>query len=109
MSDRSSGGEFQFRVSDSLAVPLRGYLLRLKLLEGRPSMSVLAPGRRILLVSPGGERREVTILAHGATGGRASQKRLDEYSELDVIISTDDAGQGRGQVAIGWIARGPVS
>lgn len=107
MSDRSPGGDFAFRVSDALAVPLRGWLLRLRLLEGSPSMKLLAPGRRITLVSPDGTRRDVTIVAHSVTGGRATQERLNTYGELDVVISAEDAGRGGNRVGIGWTARGP--
>ena len=39
-----SGGVFSFRVSDVVDVPLRGLLLRLRVVEGAPSMSDLATG-----------------------------------------------------------------
>jgi hypothetical protein len=104
-----AGGAFRFRVSDSLEVPLRGHLLRLRRLEGHPSMKDLKAGRRIRLQSPAGVAREVTILSHSETGGRATQRRLDRIGELDVIISRADAGEGENRIGIGWTAGGPVA
>jgi hypothetical protein len=100
-------GAFRFRVSDSLEVPLRGHMLRLRLLEGSPSMKELGRGRKLGIVSPAGERRTVKIIDHSATGGRATQSRLDTTRELDVVISSQDAGEGRDRIGIGWFA-GPA-
>lgn len=102
------GGEFRFRVSDAVVVPLRGPMLRLKLLEGRPSVRDLAVGRRLLLTAPGGESRELVIAAHSATGGRQTQARLDRLGELDVIVAEVVGGPGGAPVDIGWVASGPV-
>lgn len=104
-----AGGPFTFRVSDSLEVPLRGHLLRLKLREGAPSMRDLKPGTRLRIASPGGRERTVTVVAHGVTGGRASQERLETTKELDIVISNTDAGAYEDRIGIGWIATGPVS
>ncbi|MBI4545669.1 MAG: hypothetical protein HY703_10770 [Gemmatimonadetes bacterium] len=102
------GAPFRFRVSDVLDVPLRGTLLRLRLVEGGPRLADLRPGRALRLQGPGGEERVVRILAFSATGGRPSQKRLERTRELDVIISsTDGLGAGRA-VQIGWFASGLV-
>lgn len=105
---KSNGGPFRFRVSDSLEVPLRGHLLRLRVTQGSPSMRDLQPGRRIRLESPKGQTREVTIVGHAATGGKATQERLDRWRELDLVISKDDAGTGDDRVEIGWAVTGPV-
>jgi hypothetical protein len=108
-SSKTAGGAFRFRVSDSLNVPLRGHLLRLKLLEGTPSMKDLAPGKRIHLSGPSGAGRDVGILGHSATGGRATQERLENTKELDLVIRTEDAGDGPERVEIGWHVTGPVA
>lgn len=97
-------GRYRFRVSDALDVPLRGRLLRLRLLEGTPTMKQLAKGSRLTLTAPGGERREVTIRSHGVTGGRATQKRLDTVRELDIVVASEEAGTGEDAIGIGWIA-----
>jgi hypothetical protein len=101
-------GPFEFRVSDSLEVPLRGHLLRLKLREGTPSMKDLQPGRRLRAVAPTGERREITIIGHSATGGWATQKRLDREREIDLVVSRTDGGDGASMIDIGWSVTGPV-
>jgi hypothetical protein len=106
---RASLAPFIFRVSDALAVPLRGYLLRLRLLEGEPDIRALAPGARLRLVAPDGEDRVVQIIDRSVTGGRATQRRLERTRELDVVISEADATRGGRTVGIGWEAMGPVS
>jgi hypothetical protein len=108
-SSTAPGGAYRFRVSDSLNVPLRGHLLRLRLLEGMPSVKDLAPGKRIRLSGPSGASREVAILGHSATGGRATQERLEAKRELDLVIRAEDAGEGTERVEIGWQVTGPVA
>lgn len=104
----SKDGSYPFRVSDSFAVPLRGHMLRLKVVaDGAPSMKALSAGGTLHVASPAGAARDVTIIGHGATGGRATQKRLEATGELDVVISKADAGEGSDQIGIGWFA-GPA-
>jgi hypothetical protein len=103
------GGAFRFRVSDSLEVPLRGHLLRLRLLEGHPSMKDLAPGGKVRVSAPSGAGREIGIVGHSATGGLATQDRLDQTGELDLVIGYDDAGEGVERIEIGWVVTGPVA
>ena len=103
----SKGGDFRFNVSDAVAVPLRGVMLRLRLLEGTPSVKDLAVGRSLRVTSPGGETRELVIKAHSVTAGRQTQERLDRWKEFDVIVDEPtSAGQ---PVEIGWTVTGPVS
>lgn len=102
------GGPFRFRVSDSVDVPLRGHMLRLRLLDGRPAVADLGKGRRLRVSAPTGAAREVTILDHATTSGRTTQARLDRVGELDVIISDADAAAGDRLIGIGWTAEGPV-
>jgi hypothetical protein len=103
---KAAGGEFRFRVSDSVDVPLRGRMLRLRVVEGSPAMADLKPGSA-LRVSGSGQQRIVTVVAHAVTSGRATQARLDRVRELDVVIA-DDAERDDGPVGIGWYASGPV-
>ena len=105
---RPNDEPFRFRVSDSLAVPLRGHMLRLRLLEGGPAVGDLGVGRRLTLKSPTGAARTITIRDHAVTGGRPTQERLDRTGEFDVIISAEDAGRGEELVGIGWVVTGPV-
>lgn len=99
--------KYTFRVSDSLDVPLRGRMLRLRLVEGTPSMKALAVGKSLRVESPDGVTREVPILAHSVTSGMPTQKRLDRTRELDVIVDGEAAGAGD-PIGIGWLASGPV-
>ncbi|HEX7051118.1 MAG TPA: hypothetical protein VF188_13000 [Longimicrobiales bacterium] len=104
-----SGEAFRFRVSDAVEVPLRGVLLRLRLLDGAPSMADLRPGRMLRLRAPDGEERWVRIQSIAVTGGRATQARLDRTRELDVVISKADAQRDGRRVGIGWLAVGAAA
>jgi hypothetical protein len=104
----AKGGSYTFRVSDALDVPMRGHMLRLRLVDGAPSMGDLAVGKSLRLKSPDGLTRDIPIVAHSVTSGMPTQKRLDSTRELDVII---DSGLARGDgqpIEIGWVATGPV-
>ncbi|HSJ31736.1 MAG TPA: hypothetical protein VK933_09890 [Longimicrobiales bacterium] len=107
-SSKSRGGEYTFRVSDVVDVPLRGTVLRLRVVEGTPSMSDLAVGSRLRLRSPAGAERLVTIQGYAVSSGKATQDRLDRVRELDVRISDDEATTD-GAVEIGWMASGPAT
>lgn len=103
------GGPFRFRVSDSVDVPLSGHLLRLKLVEGMPSVDQLKPGRAVRLRPPeGGGGRMVEVLRFSETGGRPTQERLERKRELDIVISREAAGDAEPPVRIGWFVEGPV-
>jgi hypothetical protein len=104
---KTDGGAFRFRVSDVVDVPLRGIMLRLRVLDGKPDLGDLAVGRELLLNSPGGEERRVVIAAHSVTGGKPTQARLDRTREFDVIVQP--MGAAAEPVEIGWTAAGPVS
>jgi hypothetical protein len=98
---------FQFRVSDSVQVPLRGYLLRLKLVGGVPALADVSPGRRLRIQTASGEEGEVTIKDFSATAGFMSQEKLERTRELDVVVANDALIGGR-EIEIGWMASGPV-
>lgn len=105
--DKARGSGFSFRVSDVVDVPLRGTMLRLRVVDGSPSMGDLGRGSVLRLRSPAGLEREVTITDHAVTAGKPTQKRLDRVRELDVIIS-DESASANGPVEIGWMASGPA-
>jgi hypothetical protein len=102
-----AGGAFTFRVSDVVDVPLRGTLLRLRVVDGTPSMNDLGVGSVLRLRSPQGAERRVRVTDHAVTGGRPTQARLERVRELDVLIADEDAGGGE-PVDIGWMASGPA-
>ena len=105
---KKAGGAFQFRISDAVAIPRRGYLLRLKILSGTPDIDDLAPGSTIRVTAPDGTERTITVRDFSVTGGVQTQERLDRYRELDIIVDQDD-GYGAGdEIQIGWVASGPV-
>lgn len=101
-SRKKSGGAFEFRVSDAVEVPLRGYLLRLKLTGGDPGLGDLAPGKNITLRSPSGKERVILIKDQSLTQGVASQSRLDRTREFDIVIEGNDAVVDGELAQIGW-------
>ena len=96
--------DYRFRISDAYFVPLRGWNLRMKLLEGDFDPKMLKPGSSMRLVAPDGEERVVTVKARAVTGGKQKKERVQETREYDVVIAPDDAVQDERQVDIGWEA-----
>ena len=96
--------DYRFRVSDAYFVPLRGWMLRLKLLDGDFEPKALKPGSSLRLVPPDGDDRVVTVKGLSVTGGRQKKERVEEYREFDLVISPEDAVQDDQQVEIGWLA-----
>lgn len=105
---KKAGGPFRFRVSDAVQVPLRGYLLRLKLQDGAPSLSDLSPGRRLRVSGPQGGERVIRVKDFSATEGVPSQEKLDQRRELDIVIGQEDGLVDGEEIQIGWVASGPV-
>lgn len=99
--------DYRFRVSDAYFVPLRGWMLRLKLQEGDFDPKMLKPGSSLRLFSPTGEEHMVTIQGLSNTGGFQRKQRVDAYGEFDVIIPAEDGFMENMNVAIGWQA-GPA-
>lgn len=108
MTSESQGGAPRFNVSDALDVPLRGFLLRLRRVTGDVSVKDLGPGSRLLLRSPDGLERTVTVVAKSLTGGRNTQARLEKTGQIDLIISSEDAYLEGRPVGVGWSAEGPL-
>ena len=102
-------GSFRFRVSDAVDIPSRGFLLRLRLMEGMPSIRELGPGRYLRLRAPDGVERLVRVMDFSSVGGRATQARLERMRELDVIISKADAHRDGRTIQIGWNVIGAVA
>lgn len=94
--------DYRFRVSDSYFVPLRGWMLRLKLVAGDFDPSMLQPGHSLRLTAPDGEARTVTVKGLSVTGGFQKKARVDAYGEFDIVIPEEDAMWDDRRVAIGW-------
>jgi hypothetical protein len=106
---KKSSGPFQFRVSDAVQVPLRGYLLRLRVQDGTPALSDIAPGRKLRVRGPNGSDRIIRVMDYSATEGVPSQEKLDKRRELDIVIAHDDGLVDGEEIQIGWTASGPVN
>ena len=108
MKTSTSSGSARFNVSDALDVPLRGFLLRLRRLDGDISVKDIDAGTRLRLTAPDGTERLVTVLGKSLTGGRNTQERLAKTGQIDVMISSDDAYADELPIGIGWTAEGPL-
>lgn len=97
--------DYRFRVSDAYAVPLRGWLLRLKLLDGSFEPRMLKPGTSFRLMAPDGEERVASVAGLAATAGNQTRQRVDTYSEFDIVVSTEDAVRDGKPVDLGWEVR----
>jgi hypothetical protein len=94
--------DYRFRVSDAYFVPLRGWILRLKLLDGDFKPAMLKPGSKVRLSAPDGEERTISVVGHAATGGRQSKERVQAYREFDILVPEDDAVRDGRPVDLGW-------
>lgn len=94
--------DFRFTVSDAYHVPLRGWMLRLKLVEGDFKPKMLSPGSKFRLVAPDGHERNATVKALSATGGRQTRERVDTFKEFDIVIAGEDAVREGREVDLGW-------
>ena len=94
--------DFRFNVSDAYFVPLRGWMLRLKLVDGDFDPAMLSPGSTFRLLAPDGEERTATVKGLSATGGRQTRERVQKYREFDIVIPAGDAIVAGREVAIGW-------
>ena len=101
-----SQGNFRMRVSDSYAVPLRGQVLRLKVIEGTPKAADLAIGNTLRVRAPDGGESQLSIVDYAITGGVFSQKRLDKTREADIVVSSEDARPGGRMIDVGWTVEG---
>jgi hypothetical protein len=105
----AQGEKTVFRVSDVVDVPLRGIVLRLRVVTGSPAIADFGVGSLLEVRSADGEQRRVRIVAHSITGGRQTQARLDRTRELDVLIEEEGDGAAALPIEIGWLASGPVA
>jgi hypothetical protein len=94
--------DYRFRVSDAYFVPLRGWMLRLKLVDGAFEPSMLKPGASLRLIAPDGEERIIAVTARATTGGAQTQDRIDTYREYDIVIPEEDAVRDGRPVDLGW-------
>jgi len=89
----------RFRISDVARIPLRGTLLRLTVVEGKPDVKSLRRSK-LRVESPDGATRDIAIRDFATMGGRPDQRHTDRYRMVDVVVSPAEA---KG-VRIGWMA-----
>lgn len=92
----------QYKVSDSMSIPYRGHLLRLKVAAGTPSVKQMKTGARLRVRGPDGEEGEVDVIGHAKMGGQPTQARLERTRELDVVIPAAQAVIDGARIEIGW-------
>lgn len=93
---------YELKVSDSLHVPYRGHLLRLKIADGVPRLQELKAGSRLRVRGPDGRTGVIEILGFPTTAGRQTQERLERTRELDIVIPAQQAMIDGARIEIGW-------
>ncbi len=93
---------YVLKVSDSLYIPHRGHLLRLKLEDGVPQMKELKPGTRLRVSGPDGRSGDVEVIGFPTMAGRQTQERVERTRELDIVIPAGQAVIDGARIEIGW-------
>jgi hypothetical protein len=93
---------YELKVSDSIHIPFRGHLLRLKIAEGVPRMKELRVGTRLRVSGPDGRSGVVEILGFPTMAGRQTQERVERTRELDIVIPSEQAVIDGARIEIGW-------
>lgn len=77
--------------SDAVAVPLRGYLRRLRLLDWPPALGDVSPGVTRNLRSRDGTLRTVVIKDHSNVDGGVSRDLPESNRQPDLVIVRREA------------------
>jgi len=93
---------YELQVSDSLTIPHRGHLLRLKVADGVPRMKDLTKGARLRVSGPEGRTGVVQIIGFPTMAGRQTQERLERTRELDIVIPAQQSVIDGARIEIGW-------
>lgn len=106
MTDKHGNRQTVFRVIDALDAPHGGRILRLRVLEGQPTVKALK-GATLIAVSPrDGTERLLRVRDFSILGGRPSNRRMADTRQCDLIV--DDVtpnGGSNTKVDIGWQLR----
>ncbi|MBI4540759.1 MAG: hypothetical protein HY704_14755 [Gemmatimonadetes bacterium] len=103
MATKHGDHEVVFRVIDAMDAPLGGRIVRLRVLEGRPTVKSLK-GAALKAISPrNGAQRVVRIRDFSIVGGRPSDRRIAESGRCDLLI--EDPAAGEEPIEVGWELR----
>lgn len=106
MTDKHGNREPVFRVIDAMDAPHGGRIIRLRVLEGQPTVKALK-GATLKAVSPrDGTERLLRVRDFAILGGRPSDRRIADTKHCDLIV--DDVtphGGTNAKVDIGWQLR----
>lgn len=108
MSDQGTDGRLVFRIVDALVAPHRGRILRLRALEGRPTVSALEDATLRAVSPDGSEERLVRVLDFSLLGGKPSDERFARSGRVDLVVGPAD-DRPIDDVDLGWRVEGPVS
>lgn len=96
-----------FRVIDALDAPHGGRIVRLRVLEGHPTVKELK-GATLEARPPGnGDQRLLRVRNFAILGGRPSDRRIAQSKRCDLVI--DDLTPGDDAVDVGWELRLPAT
>ena len=89
MTSQAQTKQWCFRVLDSVETPDGGCVLRLRLQDGDAPTVKALKGARLLVRSPDGEERTVTVKGFALVGGKPSDGRLARTGRVDIQIEEE--------------------
>jgi hypothetical protein len=96
MTAQISNGQVTFRVVDAMRGPHAGWIVRLRLQEGKAPALAAFPGSRWIVEGSDGVRRTLEVLGFPVTGGKPSDARIQGTGRVDLhmaVVEGPDSGE----------------
>lgn len=96
MTAQISSGQVTFRVVDALRGPHSGWIVRLRLQDGKAPAVGTYKGSRWVVEGSDGVRRTVEVLGFPVTGGKPSDARIESTGRVDLhvaVVEGPDSGE----------------
>lgn len=97
----------EFKIVDALQAPRRGRILRLRTVEGTPTVDALEGATMEAIGPRGDEERRVRIIGFPTIGGRPDDERYARTGRVDVVVVPVDH-DALDDILFGWTLRGPA-
>jgi hypothetical protein len=94
MTAQVSSGQVVFRVVDALRGPHSGWIMRLKVQEGKAPALGSFIGSRFRVEGKDGVSRTVLVKGFPVTGGKTSDARLQATGRIDLHVEVVDGPEG---------------
>lgn len=106
MSNQRGNRETVFRVIDALDAPHGGLLVRLRVLDGQPTVKALKHATLRAISPRDGTERLLRVRDFAILGGRPSNRRIASTRRCDLIVEdVTPEGGSDANVDVGWQLR----